>query len=130
MRVDMFIGIRVRLPRRDSLAGGAPENVFIPAPQEPWRHEGLVVKSRAQQGRAEVADRQQVGIETGPAPGRGCDQTLVQFHFGGAQSGHRTGAGTCLDYGVGLFHTYTHDAARAMVFETAPDQPDPVGQQG
>ena len=48
----------------------------------------------------------------------GCNDTRLIFPAGE------------LNDGIGLFDTGAHNAARPMIFETAPDNSYPVGQQG
>ena len=130
MYIKMLITIRVCLTGGDTQAGSMSEAVFVPAPQQPGRHEGLVVKPRAQQRGKEIIDRQQVRIEAGPAPGGRCDQAVVQLHFRGAQPGDGVRSRSHLHDGVGFFRADAHDATPAVVLETAGYRADAVRQQG
>ena len=110
-----------RQPRRLADRG------LVKMPVRPF--EGLVVEPRRYEPRNHLRGRPEVEPGGGPAIDRARHETLAQRH------GRRQPVGACLlasqlHQRGRLLDPGTHDAARAMVLETARGQPHPVGQQG
>ena len=129
MVVAFFVTLlRLVRYRRCSETGHAADKVTVNIPPVVGPHERLVIKTGGVQAVQPIVDRADVPLHVRPAldacrfqsfvqGSDGCDDTRLIFPSGE------------LDDGIGFFNTGAHYAARPVIFETAPDNSYPVGQQ-
>ena len=129
-RVIVLIGIGVFRARYRAQPGRAADQrlvQFFPCFGGP--HERLVVEPCNKQRRGQLVHRHHVERQAGPAVLAGRDQPLIQFYHrrGRVRLGARASAQG--HQRVGFRTARGQNPARAMVFETAPEQPHAMRQQ-
>ncbi len=125
------IGIRVSLHWGLTQSCRTSDNLFIDRrPPGGGEHKGLIVESSRKQLGNFLVHRLHIKLHRRPAILAGGGQPVIQIHHSGAGIGFRARSCFQLNQGIGLFGSGAHNAARAVVFEAAPDQLHAIGQQG
>ena len=128
MRLLVRVGIGA--DGRPSEPGRASDQRFVDLlPEGGGPHEGLVVEARRQDRGEDGARRHQVEGERRPAILAFGGKALEELDRSRARIRLAPRPGAQLDERVRLFRPRRQDAARAVVFEGAPDEPHPVGDQ-
>ena len=123
-------GLRARNRLQPAEAGRAADQRLVqPLPRPAGRHEGLVVEARRQEPGEDAVDREHIEAQRRPAILARGDEALPQYQRGGGRVGLAAGRAQDLDQRRGLLRARRHDAARPVVLEAAPDQPDAVRKQ-
>src|SRR5581483_6634814 len=86
-------------------------------PERSRPHEGLVVEARAEDGREQLVDREQVEFERGPAVLARGVEPVIQLDGGGTGVRLAPRARPQLDQSIRLLRARGQDAARTMIFE-------------
>ena len=122
--------IRIRQFRRSTKTSCFANLAFVSQPQFCRPHEGFVVKPGWHQFAERTIHRTQIEIQTGPGIDTISLQTFVQLALGSADIWQGTRTAANLDNGVGIFRARAKNAPRAVIFETAANQINTIGQQG
>ena len=136
MGVLVQVPVGIGLGWRAAQAGGGADRRFIdPLPERRRPEEGLVVKPSRQQRSGKPGRRAEVEAQRRKAVLAAGVQPVVQFHLRGAEIGrdppaHAPAPAIDGDQGVRLLRPGRQNAARAMVFERAPEEVHAVRQQG
>ena len=129
MRVTMLVVIRVVRIRCATHPGSAPDEALVGHPLRRRPHERLVVETRRQQPRQQVIDAADVECDRGPAILARRGKAVIQLDLRRPHVGLGARSGFELHERVGLVCASAHDAARAVILETAADKTDAVCQQ-
>ncbi len=134
MGVSVLVDVRIALGRRLAEARRAADHRFVDVfPGCAGKQERLVVEpgreKRRQRGHLRVHGPD-VEIEAGPVVLRARGQVVVEFGRGGALVRLEARARADTHQRIRLLRPARHDAARAVVFEAAPDQHLVIGQKG
>ncbi len=92
-------------------------------------HEGLVVEPGRQDRRNQAVDRAKIETDRRPAIDAAGSQAVIKQDARCQRIGHRAPARFKLHERIGFGEPAADDPARAVIFETAPDQPHAIGQQ-
>ena len=129
-RIDLFIAVGVAQrggrPQTRRFADDRFKHVF---PRRARVNEGFIVESGGQKPRQKGVHHPDIIGQRWPVVLAARLQTVEQFGCGGALVRFGPVAGAKVDQGVRLFDTGGNNAARTVVFETAPDQHLIIGQQ-
>ncbi len=129
--IALVVLVLVGLARQRPEPGRTPDERLVHLlPEHPGPHEGLVVEARPQEWRGQIVDAQQVEVEAGPAVLAGGLQPAVKLLYRRAHIRLRARAMTDRHQRIGLLRPGRPDAARPVVLERTPHQPDLVRQQG
>ena len=128
VREAAFITVGVCQLRRLAEASSASDQALVQVPARP--HEGLVIETGHEKAREEIVYAANVEADAGPTVDRTGFETVVESDLGRAQVWCGARAGAELHQGVRLFGPESQNAARAMIFERAADQPNSVREEG
>ena len=127
MMVAFFVAIfRLVSFRRFPQTGHTADKITVDIPPVIRPHEGLVIKAGREKAVQPIVDRAKVPPHTRPACNADSFQALVYRNGSCDETRFIFPAGKLYD-GIGFLNTRAHDTARAMVFETASDESDPIG---
>ncbi len=129
MRVALLVMIGIGIGRRLPHSGGAADQMLVEAPGTLRRHEGLVIETGRQQWRHQRGGGAEVEAERGKPILAGRHEPVIELDHGGARIRLGASAVAQANQRIGLFGSGAQNAARAVVFEAAPDQADAVGEQ-
>ena len=127
MQIVVEILVAVLATGQVAQPGHAANDALVPVPA--WPLEYLIVETCRPKRVGEIQHTTQVKVNAREAAGRFNALTIKQCAHGCTHHGNVTIA---ISYGqqrIGFFHTRGHDAARPMIFETAVNRADAVGQQ-
>ena len=122
--------IRVCSGRGIAQPGRAADEPFVEHPAFGRTEKGLVIEPGRQRLGGETEHRSDIEGQIGPAVLAARDHPVIDKQVRCTGVGFAAPFGSHSHQRVGLFNPGGHDAARAVVLETAGHQPDAIGQQG
>ena len=105
------------------------DEIFIEHPLFGRTKEGFVVKSSRQNGRCQPQSRSDIERQVRPAVLAFCHQAFVHKHVGSAGVGFGPPTFADGDERIGFLDARSHNAARTVIFEAAPNKANAIAQQ-